>query len=255
MVRTLLIRGMLAGLLSGLLAFGFAEIFGEPQIDYAIGFETAANQARAKAAAGPPAVSEPELVSRTVQAGLGLFTGIMVYATACGGLFALVFAVADRRVVDLAPRGASALLAAAGFVAIYAVPALKYPPSPPAVGEPDTIAQRTALYFIMLALSAAALVAVALLRKRMAPRLGGWNAALIAAGAYLLLVIAVAAALPAVNEVPDTFPATVLWRFRVASSGVQLLMWATIGLAFGPLAERAMVPAGPERIAAARRWT
>src|ERR1700722_1171935 len=172
MVRTLLIRGMLVGLLAGLLVFGFGKVFGEPQVDRAISFESAWEAAKAKAeqANGVPVVPEPELVSRQVQAGLGLLTGTVVYATAFGGLFALVFAVADRRVVDLGPRAVSALLAASGFIAVYVVPNLKYPANPPSVGQPDTIGQRTALYFVMLALSVAAMVAAALLRKRLADR-------------------------------------------------------------------------------------
>ena len=39
MVRSLLIRGMLAGLLAGVLAFGVSRILGEPQVDKAIAFE------------------------------------------------------------------------------------------------------------------------------------------------------------------------------------------------------------------------
>jgi hypothetical protein len=39
MVRALLIRGMLAGVLAGLFAFGFAWVFGEPQVNLAISFE------------------------------------------------------------------------------------------------------------------------------------------------------------------------------------------------------------------------
>jgi predicted cobalt transporter CbtA len=31
----------------------------------------------------------------------------------------------------------------------------------------------------------------------------------------------------------------VLWQFRIASLGAQLIMWATIGLVFGALTERA----------------
>jgi hypothetical protein len=233
---------MLAGLLAGLLVFGFGKVFGEPQVDRAIGFESAldAAKARAEEAKGIPVVEEPELVSRKVQAGLGLFTGVMVYSTAFGGLFALVFAVADRRVVDLRPRGVSALLAASGFIAVYVVPNLKYPANPPSVGEPDTIGQRTALYFIMLAFSVVAMVAAAVLRKRLAARHGGWNAALIAAASYLVAVIVVARILPGINEVPDAFPAVVLWQFRIASFGMQLIMWATIGLVFGALAESAL---------------
>ena len=240
MVRALLIRGMLVGLLAGLLVFGFGKVFGEPQINRAVSFETALDKAKAEKAKDTHVMEEPELVSRKVQASFGLFTGVMVYSTAFGGLFGLVFAVADRRVVNLRPRAVSALLAASGFIAVYVVPNLKYPANPPAIGDPDTIRQRTALYFIMLACSVAAMVGAMVLRKRLAERLGGWNAALIAAGGYLIGVIAVACILPGINEVPDAFPADVLWQFRVVSFGMQLLMWSTIGLMFGALAERSM---------------
>jgi predicted cobalt transporter CbtA len=241
---------MLAGLFAGILVFGFGKIFGEPQVDRAISFESALDEAKAKAEAarGIHTEHEPELVSREVQAGLGLFTGVMVYSTAFGGLFALVFAAADRRAVDLGPRATSALLAAVGFFAIYVVPNLKYPANPPSVGQPETIGHRTALYFVMLAFSVAAMAGAAVLRERLAARqkgtYGGWNAALIAAGAYLVAVLVVARSLPGINEVPNEFPAVVLWQFRVASFGMQLLMWTTIGLVFGVLAERALASDG-----------
>ena len=242
MVRTLLIRGMLVGLLAGLLVFGYAKAFGEPQVDRAISFETAADEAKAKAdeARGIHVQEEPELVSRGVQAGIGLFTGVMVYATAFGGLFALVFAVADRRVADIRPRATSALLAAAGFVAVYIVPNLKYPANPPSVGQPDTIGHRTALYFTMLAVSVGAMVLAAMLRRRMAVRSGDWAASVISAALYLVAVGAIGWALPVIDEVPEAFPAVVLWQFRIASLGMQAVMWVTLGLAFGALAERAL---------------
>lgn len=244
-VRTLLIRGMLAGLVAGLLVFGFARLFGEPQVDRAISFESAMDDAKAKhdAAHGMPVQEEPELVSRPVQAGLGLFTGVTVYATAFGGLFALVFAVANNRMARLGPRAVSALLAAAGFVCVYLVPILKYPANPPSVGQPETIGDRTALYFIMMAVSVAAMVIALMLRGRLAARGSAWNAALISAAFYLAIVTATSFLLPGINEVPDGFPATVLWQFRIASFGMQVVMWTTLGLLFGVLAERAL--AGP----------
>ncbi|NWM64838.1 CbtA family protein, partial [Escherichia coli] len=75
----------------GLLAFGFARVFGEPQVDHAIAFEEKMSQAAGTAA-------EPELVTRATQAGIGLFTGIVVYSAALGGLFSLVFAFVHGRV-------------------------------------------------------------------------------------------------------------------------------------------------------------
>ena len=235
---------MLAGLLAGLLVFGFGKVVGEPRVDRAISFESAQDDAKAERAKGIRVEAEPELVSREVQAGLGLFTGVMVYSTAFGGLFALVFAVANGRAVKLGPRATSALLAVPGFIAVYVVPNLKYPANPPSVGQPDTIGARTALYFIMLALSVAAMAGAAMLRKRLAAQYGEWTAALIAAAVYLVAVIAVAGILPGINEVPDEFPAVLLWQFRVASFGMQLIMWATIGLVFGALAERAFAGHG-----------
>jgi len=240
MVRGLLIRGMLVGLLAGLLVFSFGKLFGEPQVDRAIRFETALDNAKAKAQAanGMHVEEMPELVSRPVQAGWGLFTGVMVYSTAFGGLFALVFASIYRRAVDLGPRATSALLATVGFVSVYVIPNLKYPANPPSVGNPETIGFRTALYFSMLGLSVALMVLASVLRKRFAARYDGWTAALTGIACYVVAIIGVASILPAVNEVPEAFPAVVLWRFRVASFGMQLVMWTTLGLIFGALVER-----------------
>src|SRR5208283_4725770 len=195
----------------------------------------------AEMAKGVPMPKEepgPELVSRPVQAVIGLFTGVMVYNAAFGGLFALVFALTYGRMGDFGPRATSALLAAAGIVAIYIVPNLKYPANPPSVGDPATIGMRTALYFSMIAISLAAMIAAGMLRLRLISRYGAWNAFLVAAAAYLIAVVAAYLALPAINEVPGQFPAVVLWQFRIASMGAQLIMWATIGLVFGAVIER-----------------
>ena len=97
MVRSLLIRGMIVGVIAGLLAFGFAKVFGEPQVDSAIAFEGQMHQAMHMG-------EEAELVSREVQSTIGLFTGVVVYGTAFGGLFALVFAYAYGRMGGLSPR-------------------------------------------------------------------------------------------------------------------------------------------------------
>ena len=98
---------------------------------------------------------------------------------------------------------------------------------------------RTGLYFAMMAISLAAMIGAWMLRNRLVARYGGWNAAIAAAAAYLVVVVIVALALPSVNEVPEAFPAVVLWQFRMASLGAQAIMWTTIGLAFGALTERA----------------
>jgi hypothetical protein len=231
MVRALLVRGMLAGLLAGLLAFAFAWIFGEPQVDLAIGFEEHMHQMAGEA-------PEPELVSRTVQSTLGLLTGVVVYATALGGIFALVFAYGYGRVGRLSPRGTAVLLAAAGFVALILVPQVKYPANPPSIGELDTIGLRTGLYFTMIALSVVAAIAAVSTGLHLGRRLGVWNGAILAGTAYLVVMAAAMLILPPINEVPAEFSATTLWNFRVASLGIELVLWTALGLIFGVLAER-----------------
>ncbi|MBX4921823.1 CbtA family protein [Rhizobium bangladeshense] len=234
MVGKLLLRGMLAGLIAGLLVFVFAHTFGEPLVDAAIAFEEANAQAAGEAA-------EPEIVSRATQAGLGLFTGVMAYSIAVGGLFSLTFAFVHGRFGRLSPRGTSAVVALAAFVAVVLVPGIKYPANPPAVGSSDTIGVRTELFFLMIVVSLASLIAAIALSRRLDERFGLWNGAIIAGIAYLVFIGAVLYLLPPINEVPENFSATVLWRFRATTLGMHAVLWAAIGLVFGALAERHLV--------------
>lgn len=247
MVGDLLLRGMLAGIIAGFLAFGFAKIFGEPQVDRAIAFEEQATEKEGTtthdhthAATGGAEAEEPELVSRAVQSTIGLLTGVVIYGTGLGGLFALVFAFAYGRTGRLRPRSLAALLAGAAFVVLYIVPYLKYPANPPAVGHPDTIEYRTGLYFIMVLLSVGVFAVVAAFGRQLFKRLGAWNGVLVAGAAFIIIIGVVQAFLPNINEVPEDFPAVVLWRFRIASFGIQVILWGTIGLLFGVLAERCL---------------
>lgn len=235
MVGNLLLRGMLVGIFAGILAFGFARIYGEPQVDRAIAFEDQTAQAAGEAPG-------PEIVSRGTQAGLGLLTGVLVYGASIGGLFSLVFAYTFGRVSNFGPRGTAALLALAGFVAIVLVPDLKYPANPPSVGNPDTLAARTELFFVMLVTSIAALTAAVALARRLWAQYGAWNATIIAGAAFIVFIAIVQYALPTINEVPEKFSADLLWRFRTAAFGIQVVLWTTIGLVFGAVVERSFAP-------------
>jgi predicted cobalt transporter CbtA len=135
-------------------------------------------------------------------------------------------------------RGTALAVALGGFVVLYLVPFLKYPPNPPAIGNPDTIGRRTILYLSMVALSVLVLVVALNVGPALTRRFGAWNGT-IATGALVLALIAIAyLAMPGVQEVPANFPAVVLFRFRVASLGIQVVLWTTLGLVYGALAER-----------------
>ncbi|SAL18371.1 CbtA family protein [Caballeronia humi] len=258
MIRNLLIRGMLAGLVAGLVGCGFAKTFGEPSVARAIAFEEqhehSHDHAQASADATQAAHShdhgdDEEIVSRDTQSGLGLLTGVAVFGTALGGLFSLVFAFAYGRLGALRARGTSAMLALFGFVSVAIVPFLKYPPNPPAVGNPETIGPRTTLFFSMIAISIVAAVLAVWLQRRLDKQHGGWNATLMAGAAYVVLIALAQFVLPSIDEVPAGFPASLLWNFRIASVGIQALLWTTLGLVFGALAARELERAPIRRVA------
>jgi len=240
MVRALLVRGMLAGLAAGVLAFAFAYAFGEPQVQAAIDFEDHLAQLNHEPAAA-------EVVSRGVQRTLGLLTATVVMGIALGGLFALVFAWAYGRIGPLGARATAALLALGAFFTVTLVPFTKYPANPPTVGNPDTIDRRTILFVAMICISMLALVAAARIRRELHGRLGAWNSATVAGLAFVAVVAVAELILPAIHETPTGFPADVLWHFRVASLGINAVLWAAIGIGFGLLAERLLVARAPRQ--------
>jgi predicted cobalt transporter CbtA len=241
MVKHLLLRGMIAGVLSALLAVLFVRVFGEPAIDLAIAFEQSHEAHAGMAAMG----GGPEIVSRSTQAGIGLLTAVGMYGAAIGGIFALVFSFAYGRIGRIAPRNLALLLALAGFVAIALIPALKYPSTPPAVGKHETVAFRTAAYFGMILLSVVCLAFSANMAIALRKKHGTLNAVLVMAGIYVVTVFVAGWFMPGINEVPTDFPAIVLWDFRVSSIGMQAVLWTVLGISFGLLAEPVLRNARP----------
>ncbi|MEU5400427.1 CbtA family protein [Streptomyces sp. NPDC005963] len=234
-VRDLLVRGMIAGLIAGAVAMAVAYFLGEGPVDAAIAFEESHSHEH----------GGEELVSRALQSTAGLATGVLVFGVAVGGIAALAYCVALGRIGGFGPRATAALVAGGALLTVYVVPYLKYPPNPPAVGDPDTIGQRTALYFLMVLLSVLLAVAAVILGRRLSGRLGNWNATVVAAAGFVLVVGLAFALLPSFNEVPKGFPATVVWEFRLATLAIQATLWTVFGLVFGELAERLLTAKRP----------
>ena len=244
--RTFLIRGLLAGLIAGFVAFGVAFVVGEPSIDAAIAIEEAGAPADPAEHAQDESVphehstdsSAETEVPRSLQATAGLLTATAVAGTALGGLVGVLSALALGRFGRLGPRASTLAVTAIGFVALSVVPFAAYPPNPPAVGQADTIGLRTGLYFIAVAISVIAAVVAVLVGRRLARRWSGWHSALAAGAGYLVVVGVAMALLPNYNEVPSTFPATVLYEFRAASLVSSLALWTVLGIVLAELVGR-----------------
>ncbi len=259
MLRTLLIRGLLAGLIAGLVGFGYARLAGEPPLARAIAFEETVSQAgraQAEVADADHALEHAHEagghahdhgaavpVSRATQRGAGLLLGTTVLGIVLGGTFALAFAVVYGRVGQAPPLTTALWLAVAAFVVVFLVPFAKYPSNPPAVGDPATIQQRTTLYFAMIVASVLSAVASIQVYAQLARtrRLRSYALAS-SVSTYVALILLAIVVLPGFDEVPAGFPATTLWEFRRSTVGLQLVMWGTIGLTFAVMARRAMTP-------------
>lgn len=236
--RAFLVRGLLVGLFAGLATFAIAYAVGEPHVQAAINVE------ESHAAPEPHAAEEGQhheedgtAVSRHNQRTWGLLTGSLGVGVALGGLVALAAAGVVGRFGRLTPRQSTAVVALVGFVAVALVPFLKYPATPPAVGNAETIGARTDYYFVYLLISLATAVVACVLGTKVWQRSGAYVAVVSAAAFYLVAVVVAGSLMPTVNEVGD-FPADTLWFFRRASLITLASMWAVIGVALTGLVGR-----------------
>ena len=257
MEKRIIGRGLLAGAIAGVFAFVFAKIFLEPVIGRAIDFEdgtAAAHQAMEVATGGHSHGEGGELFSRGIQSTIGMGLGVLLFSVAMGALFAVVFAVLHGRLGNVSARALSVLVAAGMLISLWIVPALKYPPNPPATSEDSTIYQRTMLYLLMVGLSALLMVAAVYFGRQLAPRLGAWNATLVGGASYLVAAFVVMLILPTIDETPGPmvndagvivfpgFPAVDMYEFRLYTFTTQLIVWTTIGLVFAALISKVLDP-------------
>ncbi|GAB2667624.1 CbtA family protein [Gordonia jinhuaensis] len=182
-------RGVLAGLIAGVLGFVFARIWAEPVINKAIDYESGrddALNALYKAAGQSTEPDGPEIFSRTIQSTAGLATGIIGFSVAMGALVAVAYVVAHGR-FNVKARTLCWMIAGFGFLGIYLLPFIKYPANPPAVGHTFTIVQRGHLYLTMVGLSLVVLGIAVYAAYQLSKRFGtGW--ALLIAGIGFLVV-------------------------------------------------------------------
>ena len=225
--RTAVWVAMLIGLLAGVAAAGVATVAAEPSIEAAIAVEEARQ---------PPGGHEDELVSREAQRGAGLFAGYALTGGVFGLIFGGAFALRGR---GADPFGRALAVGAALAGAVTVLPWLKYPPNPPAVGDPSTLGQRQGLYAGLVAVSAALLLGAGWVWRRL--RRSGWSehrATTAAAGLVTAGSLALLALFPPPPD-PVDLPAGLVWSFRLASLGANLLLWGVLAFGFGLVAAEA----------------
>ncbi len=168
---------------------------------------------------------------------IGGMVGAVAYGVCLGLIASLVLARARRGPTAGCEWRRAMAVAAVGFVTIVLLPFLKYPANPPGVGDPATVGRRTALFVILLAWSV--LAGWGSWRLVIALRGQGRPEHLVSGAGMGLYVVAGAVALAVMPTSPDVVdvPATLLWRFRIASLGGSLLLWVVLGWVLGSLAQ------------------
>jgi hypothetical protein len=235
--RSVVLWGVVCGLVAGLAAAAYFRLAGEPAIDEAIAIEEA--MAASPADEAPEGDDEGVEVSRSTQRGAGLFGAFAAFGAAYGLLLAAAAFSLRGDWLDPFRRVVVAGTILAG--AITGATWLKYPPNPPGVGNPSTAGERQSLYYLLIVLVALALAGAAHLSGRL--RRAGWADAhriTTVAAAVAVVVGAVLAVMPPADvTIPAEVGASLVWRFRIASLGGNLLLWGLLSLGFGALCAEA----------------
>ena len=231
-MRNILALALVMGAIAGLLVGGFLNVFNVPVMEWAIELEEAA--AAADASAGEAAGIYASLGSLGAQR-VGLVLGLAVLGVVYGAVFTGLFHVV-RNAFPGWNVWAWALIA--GFVGFWSVSLftqIKYPLSPPGIGEEGSLLGRQFFQFLFILLSIAAVVGAGLAiryihdsRWEGTQRLLGY---LGTAVGYTIAALIIALAIPGnPDPIPDWVPEALVIMFRTFSIIGHLLLWMIIAL-------------------------
>jgi len=229
-VITFLRTGAIAGAIGGLVLALFLLVVGESTIDDAIALEEA--NAAASAAPGDHHTAEEALFSRGEQK-VGGALGTTLVGVACGSVFGIVFTAVRHRLPGRTDWERALWLGAAAWLSVHLVPALKYPPNPPAVGDPDTVGERTLQFVLMMGVAIGALAIAWRVAIYLHDRADHIRLPAAALTWFAIVALGIAVFPPNPDEI--NAPAQLIWHFRVKSLSGSLVSWTVTSCAFGLL--------------------
>ena len=219
-VAITLCSGVIAGIILAFLNLGIVE----PYIDKAIGLEVA------KQASSGKKVNMAELIDYRYWQKAGAFAGGAIYGAGLASLFGVIFIFARNKLPGKNNKRKALLLAAVMWFVLYFVVALKYPANPPAVGDPETIYYREALYVGYIMISGFAALGLAVT----------WNRIPINSKKIVIPLIYAAIMVTAYLVMPPNpdkieIPMDLIQTFRILSALTIGVFWAILGIVFGSL--------------------
>ncbi len=218
---TSLRRGALAGLVAGVLTALFGYLLAEPLMDHAVSLE---------AARSPGGV---ETFSRTTQ-----HFGFVGAAVVVGVAFGVLYGVVARLLPPAEDPWRRALhLGWAAFFGVSFVPFVRYPSTPPGVGDAGTIDARSHLFEVSIVVGLVGVAFATLIARGLRERGTAPSTRQLAVTAVLLATIGLSFVLPG-NTDPVDAPVTLVWEFRLLSIGALALLWGSLSATYGLLAQR-----------------
>jgi predicted cobalt transporter CbtA len=227
-----LLAGAIAGTILGILN----QVIVEPYIEQAIALENE------KAAAEEGEIINPVEFGnyRYWQRGGEIAAGTIL-GTSIAALFGIIFAYSRKSIPGSSNKKKALILAGILWLVLFLVPALKYPASPPAVGDPETIYYRQSLYLAYLAISGFSALGVAFMYRRLKEVMQSENTTIliVALPATIYAVIMITAYL-AMPPNPDAInaPMDLVTGFRIASGFTMSMFWGLLGIILGAFWDR-----------------
>ena len=231
---------LLAGAIAGTIWAAINQVAVEPYIERAIELEML--QQNTTAQSGQVITNPAEFAAyRFWQRGGEIIAGTIL-GLSIGSLYGIVFAYTRGSISGTNNNKKKALIVAGiMWLVLFLMPALKYPPNPPAVGDPETIYYRQSLYVAFLAISGFSALGLAFLyRKMMVASLNKTKkkAVIIIPSAYAAIMAGAYLAMPA-NPDPINAPIDLVIGFRITSAITISMFWALLGIIFGALWDKA----------------
>jgi|SRR5215216_5248710 predicted cobalt transporter CbtA len=215
---------LLAGAIAGTILGAINQVVVEPYVDHAIELEM-----RNTAQSGQVITNPAEFAAyRFWQKGGEIIAGTIL-GLSIGSLYGIVFAYTRGSISGTNNKKKALIVASIMWFVLFLMPALKYPPNPPAVGNPETIYYRQSLYVAFLAISGFSALGLTFLYRKMAS--SNTKKAIIPS-AYAAIMAGAYLAMPA-NPDPINAPIDLVIGFRITSAITISVFWALLGIIFG----------------------
>jgi predicted cobalt transporter CbtA len=215
---------LLAGAIAGTILGAINQVAVEPYIEHAIKLEMQ-NTIQSGQVINPAEFAAYRFWQKGGEIIAGTILGLSI-----GSLYGIVFAYTRSSISGSNNKKKALIVASIMWFVLFLMPVLKYPPNPPAVGNPETIYYRQSLYVAFLAISGFSALGLAFLYRKMV--LSSNTKKAIIPSAYAAIMAGVYLAMPA-NPDPINAPIDLVIGFRITSAITISMFWALLGVIFG----------------------